>query len=99
MLPLFGAGAKQRMVPAFEAAAFALEKDGDYSKPVRTIFGFHIIKRVQIIPIPSYDNMYRELKLKVERDMRSETTRDSFVESLKNNTIIPTMQKILADFL
>jgi peptidyl-prolyl cis-trans isomerase SurA len=83
LLPLFGAGAKQRMVPAFEAAAFALQNDGDYSKPVRTMFGFHIIKRVQIIPIPSYDNMYRELKLKVERDMRAETTRDSFVESLK----------------
>lgn len=36
--------AKGRMVPEFEAAAFALEK-GAYSKePVKTQFGFHVIK-------------------------------------------------------
>ncbi len=37
----FGRG---RMVPAFEEAAFALELD-EVSKPVRTQFGYHLIKR------------------------------------------------------
>ena len=39
-LGLFGRG---RMVPEFEAAAFALEV-GELSEPVRSPFGFHVIK-------------------------------------------------------
>lgn len=36
--------AKGQMVPAFEAAAFALEKGAYTKEPVQTQFGFHIIK-------------------------------------------------------
>jgi len=40
----FGTGA---MVPEFEAAAFALEKSGDYtSVPVKSQFGYHIIQLI-----------------------------------------------------
>ena len=35
-LPWFGAG---QMVPEFEEAAFALEKKGDISEPIQTIYG------------------------------------------------------------
>ena len=83
LLPIFGAGAKQRMVPAFENAAFALENDGDYTKPVKSMFGWHIIKRIQLIPLPTFEEMERELKMRVERDMRAETTKASFIEKLK----------------
>lgn len=83
LLPLFGSGAKQRMVPEFEEAAFSIAEDGQYSKPIKTMFGWHIIKRVQVIPIPTYDQLYRELKLRVERDMRAESTRNAFIEDLK----------------
>ncbi|MDF2186897.1 peptidylprolyl isomerase [Paraflavitalea sp. CAU 1676] len=46
----FGVG---RYTPAFEQAAFALEKDGDISKPILTEYGYHIIKRLQRVPIPA----------------------------------------------
>ncbi len=42
----FGRG---QMVPEFEAAAFSMEK-GDLSAPVRTKFGYHLIKLEQSIP-------------------------------------------------
>ena len=33
-----------RMVPAFEQAAFGLQKKGDLAGPVKTDFGYHIIE-------------------------------------------------------
>lgn len=39
-----GAFGKGRMVPSFEEAAFALDVD-QVSHPVRTQFGYHLIKR------------------------------------------------------
>jgi peptidyl-prolyl cis-trans isomerase SurA len=83
LLPAFGAGSKQRMVPIFEETAFALENDEDYSKPFLTNYGWHIVKRVNISPIASYEEMYKELKLKVERDVRAQKTKEAFINSLK----------------
>ncbi len=83
LLPMFGAGSRQRMVPEFEEAAFALKNDGDYSEPVKTAYGWHIIKRVKLQPIPPYDKMHKELQMKVERDVRSEVSKQSYINTLK----------------
>ncbi len=44
VLPPFGTG---RMVPEFEKAAFGLKKDNDFSAPVKTSYGWHIIQRLE----------------------------------------------------
>ncbi|MDA7803219.1 peptidylprolyl isomerase [Crocinitomix sp.] len=100
LLPMFGSGAKQRMVPEFEAAAFAIAKDGEYTKPVKTMFGYHIIKRIQVVPVPKFEDIKRELELKVERDMRAQTTRDAFINDLKKEYNLNTdpSRKILPLF-
>ncbi|MDX1445640.1 peptidylprolyl isomerase [Lishizhenia sp.] len=83
LLPDFGSRTKQRMVPVFEDEAFALTEDGQYSKPFKTQFGYHIVRRVSWKPLPSYEEMERELYNKVNRDMRGQQTQASFVEKLK----------------
>ncbi|SFT74258.1 peptidyl-prolyl cis-trans isomerase SurA [Lishizhenia tianjinensis] len=83
LLPDFGSRTKQRMVPVFEDEAFALTEDGQYSKPFKTQFGYHIVRRVNWKPLPSYEEMERELYNKVNRDMRGQQTQASFVVKLK----------------
>lgn len=82
-LPPFGSGTTTRMLPDFEEAAFALKNDGDFSKPVKTQYGFHIIKRISWKDIATFDNMKKDLQNKVKRDDRSKLTQDFFVEKLK----------------
>jgi peptidyl-prolyl cis-trans isomerase SurA len=83
VLPPFGSGTTTRMLPEFEEAAFALKNDGEFSAPVKTQYGFHIIKRVSWKDIASFDNMKRDLQNKVKRDDRAKKTQDFFVVKLK----------------
>jgi peptidyl-prolyl cis-trans isomerase SurA len=82
-LPAFGSGTTQRMVPAFEEASFLLKKDGDYSRPIKTDYGFHIIKRLELKDVQSFETVKKELQAKVNKDERSKKTQDSFVLKLK----------------
>lgn len=84
-LPSFGTGTSQRMVPVFEDAAFSLKKDGEISKPIKTEYGFHIIKRLEWKDIQSFESMKKELQNKVNKDERAKKTQDSFVLKLKKS--------------
>ncbi len=81
-LPMFGTG---KMIEEFEDAAFSLKKDGDISAPVRTRYGWHIIKRLEWQAPPTYDAAKAELKTKIARDSRAEITRKAFIERLKTD--------------
>ena len=80
LLPWFGTG---KMVEPFENAAFELENPGDIAGPVRTNYGFHIIKLVDKKKLPTLEESRRELSKKVRRDSRAEVTKTSFLNQLK----------------
>ena len=77
----FGIG---KMIPEFAIPAFALEKDGDYTKPVETPYGYHIIKRLAIRPIPSFEELKNDIEDRIKRDpLRAENSKAAFAEKLK----------------
>lgn len=67
-LPWFGVGA---IVPEFEKAAFSLNELGEISRPVKTSYGFHIVRLEERKPIASYEDMEPMLRSKILRDSRS----------------------------
>jgi peptidyl-prolyl cis-trans isomerase D len=73
-LGFFGRGA---MDPAFEAAAFAL-KPGEVSEPVKSAFGYHII-RLEAINA-STQKPFAEVRAEVERQLRDKKAQTMFYE-------------------
>jgi peptidyl-prolyl cis-trans isomerase SurA len=71
------------MVEPFEEAAFSLEQVGDLAGPVRTNYGFHVLKLIDKKELPSFEDSQRELTKKVRRDSRAEITKTSFVRGLQ----------------
>ena len=71
------------MVIEFETAAYALQKNGDISPPVRTSFGWHIIKRLDKKPLPTFEAIQAELKAKVAKDSRSEMGKTAMLRKIK----------------
>jgi peptidyl-prolyl cis-trans isomerase SurA len=72
------------MMPAFEEAAFALQAPGDYSSPVQTSIGWHVIQLIEKKPLPSFDELKSELSKKVKRDTRSRVGAARFMKRLKS---------------
>lgn len=70
---------KGRMVPEFEAAAFALNK-GEYAKePIKTQFGWHVIKledRRETAP-PAFEEVAAQVRQMVMRERYAELIRDA----------------------
>ena len=95
-LPWFGTG---KMVLEFEDAAFNLKKDGDFSTPVKTDYGWHIIKRLGYKPHGTFEEREKDLKSKVSKDGRSEQTRSSFVNKLKTQYKYTVNQKELSKII
>jgi len=65
---------KGMMVPEFEQASFALNKEGGISSPVQTNYGFHVIKL--IAHIPSHQQVLPEVKAQIENVLTQEHFRD-----------------------
>jgi len=64
-IPWFGVG---RMIPLFEDACFALKKNGDFTAPIESFYGWHIIKLIDRKTVGSFEEEAVNLKAKIEKD-------------------------------
>lgn len=83
---------------AFEDAAFALQHPGDISKPVKTAYGWHIIKLYKKTPIAPFDELEPELRMKVKRDSRSKLIDEAFISKIKEKLGVVDNTKALEYF-
>ncbi len=72
-----------RMVPEFIKAINELQQPGDFSSPIKTDFGWHIVKLIDKKQPGSFEDEYYELKNRLSRDSRSEISREVVLERLK----------------
>ena len=80
-LPWFGTS--KQMPPEFEKASFSLQNKSDFSAPIKTKYGWHIIKLVDKRGLATFDNMKNELKEKITKDSRSQAGRASLIAKVK----------------
>ena len=84
-MPEFGVG---RYDSAFEAAAFALDRDGAICGPIESAYGYHILKRIARKPFPAgWDEATRtQLKQQVMNDPRIEVSRKALLARIEQQT-------------
>ncbi len=80
-LPWIGLGS---VIPEFERVAFALNEVGEISPPVKSPYGYHIIRLDDRKPIAEYDEMEPLIKSRIMRDSRS-TLIQSQVSSIQKS--------------
>jgi peptidyl-prolyl cis-trans isomerase SurA len=81
-LRAFGVGVLTA-IPEFEEAAFELKNPGDISDPVKTQFGWHIIKLEKKIPLPPFEELSSSIRNRVSRDDRAQISRQAIQAKMK----------------
>lgn len=79
-LDWFGVG---KMVQPFEEAAFSLKNPGDISKPVKTAYGWHIIRLQEKRGIAPFEDARVDIKSRIERTSQYSELRNDYVSKVK----------------
>ena len=77
----FGSG--QLSAPEFEKVAFGLDVVGDYSKPFKTNYGWHIVKLLDKTEPLAFDEVKFDVENKIQRDSRSSLINSSLTNDLR----------------
>jgi peptidyl-prolyl cis-trans isomerase SurA len=76
----FGTG---EIISDFSEAAFAIKDTGEYTKPVRSVYGFHIIKLLDRKAPDSFEESKSYLESKLNQSNLISLGKKSFIEKLK----------------
>jgi peptidyl-prolyl cis-trans isomerase SurA len=94
-LPWFGTG---KMPLEFEKTAFSITNKGDVSSPIKTKYGWHVIKLNDKRGLASFEDMKNELKGKVTKDSRAQAGRASLINKVKTENKFKENLKMRDEF-
>ncbi len=83
----FGTG---RMIAEFADAAFAIPNNGEYSKPVKTRVGWHIIYRIDKREVKPYEEVKEEITTKISNGERALSGKTTTIKRLKEENNFKT---------
>ena len=90
-IPWFSMG---NMIPSFAETAFALNNEGEISDPVKSPYGWHLIRLEDRRGLESLEEMRSELQQKVEKDSRSELNQKMLLKRLKKENEFMSNQNL-----
>lgn len=79
-LDWFGTG---EIISSFSEAAFSIKDTGEYTAPVRSVYGFHIIKLIDKKPPLSFDESRTHLESKINQSYIASLGKKTFISKLK----------------
>ena len=79
-LSWFGTGS---MPKEFENASFGIKENGEITEPIKTAYGYHIIKLVDKKGIETFEEAKPKLESKIARDTRSQLPKEAFIKRIK----------------
>jgi len=80
----------------FEKTAFALKID-EFSKPIESIYGYHIIKLLDKKELEPYENKKADIQKRLKSDARSQKAQQAFSNSLRKEYNLKIEQTALAE--
>jgi peptidyl-prolyl cis-trans isomerase SurA len=87
-----------RIVPEFIEACKSLEK-GQIAKPVRTMYGYHIIKLIDYSGVGTLEKERKGLTERIEKDMRSKKSEEVVIKQAKSDYHFKQNDKVLETFM
>lgn len=75
-----------RYEKVFEDAAFSLQNDGDYTLPIQSSIGWHIIKRISLKRDEPYQVVKSRLQTMIKQDARFDLARRAMIERIKKES-------------
>lgn len=97
-LDWFGITNKVNMYESFSDASFNLLNIGDVSEPIKTPAGWHIIKLLDKKDLPPFSEIESTLKSRVEKDSRSQKSRNALIKRCKDFYSFKENKKYLSNF-
>jgi peptidyl-prolyl cis-trans isomerase SurA len=94
-LPAFGVN---QIVPEFVDAILKIKMLGDYSEPVQTSYGWHIIKLIDKKGTKSFDEDKAALKNRLIRDKRMNQCKESVINRVKKENNFTENRAVISDF-